>query len=328
MGRLVNKCSSASTHDDSFLAEELRPKNLDRGLPVEGCMKGTRQDVLTTIYEWIDDLNAPNILWLRGHPGVGKSAIAASVVEKLQTLRRYGSSFFFQREQAILRTPAALWRTVAFDLARKYPTVRKTLLAKLHAEDVSPSSVHLSNLFRHLIYEPLAASTDIPLGRLPVIVVDALDECGGLDGQYSDQRTSLLRTLKTWSSISSKFKLIITSRGEDDIISALSTVGHKLVEFLSGQMVNAQSSSDVRSFLEERFQAIASRYPDSLPLDWPGSHITMELAGRAAGLFIWAETVAKFVIRGEPQHQLRHILQGDVRNGDMAALYSRILHIS
>jgi NACHT domain len=291
-------------------------------------MDGTRQDILMTINKWIEDLDTPNILWIRGHPGVGKSAVAASMVEQLQASRRLGSRFFFQRDTAILTTPAALWRTVAFDLARKYPTVRGVIVTKLNTDEVDPSTANVNALFRHFIHEPLMASTDIPSGRLPVIVVDALDECGGLDGQHSDHRASLLHTLKSWSSLPSMFKLIVTSRGEDDILDALSAIGHQLVDIPSGQMVSVQSSDDVRSFLQRRFLSIATQYQRSLACDWPGPQIIEELAGRAAGLFIYAETALRFITRGEPQQQLHQILQGDMQNGNMGELYLRILSIS
>ena len=318
---------SASTRNDALLAE-LKPKDLGHGSPVEECMDGTRRDILTAIDDWIEDLQAPNILWLKGHPGVGKSAVAASVVERLQASRRLGSSFFFQRDTAILTTPAALWRTVAFDLARKYPSVRSIIVVKLSADEVGPSTANINVLFRRLIHESLMASTDIPRGRFPVVVVDALDECGGLDGQYSNHRASLLHTLKSWSTLPSGFKLMVTSRGEDDIVDALSAIKHHLVDISSGQVVSVQSSDDIRSFLQRRFLAIATRYPRSLPADWPGPRIVDELVGKAAGLFVYAETVLRFIVRGEPQLQLRQIQQGEMRNGDMGELYSRILTIS
>jgi hypothetical protein len=105
-------------------------------------------------------------------------------------------------------TPAALWRTVAFDLARKYPNVRRTIVAKLNEDEIGPSTANIYVLFRHLIHEPLTASTDIPTGRLPVIVINALDECGGYNGQHSHHRTGLLHTIKSWSSLPFKFKLV------------------------------------------------------------------------------------------------------------------------
>ena len=46
----------------------------------ERCMPGTREDVLTLIKSWLDDLNGPNIFWLSGSPGSGKTTIASTVV--------------------------------------------------------------------------------------------------------------------------------------------------------------------------------------------------------------------------------------------------------
>jgi len=39
-------------------------------------MPGTRQWLVDEIYRWLDDQQAPNILWLGGTPGSGKSTIA------------------------------------------------------------------------------------------------------------------------------------------------------------------------------------------------------------------------------------------------------------
>jgi hypothetical protein len=91
------------------------------------------------------------------------------VGQRLQTSRRPGSSFFFKRDTAVHTTPAALWRTVAFDLARKYPNVRRTIVAKLNEDEICPSTANIHVLFRHLIHEPLTASMDIPTGRLLVV---------------------------------------------------------------------------------------------------------------------------------------------------------------
>jgi hypothetical protein len=56
------------------------------------------------------------------------------------------------------------------------------------------------------------------------------------------------------------------------------------------------------------------------------------LTRRAAGLFIWAETLVRFVDNGEcfPKHQLNLVLQGDFgKEGDVVnGLYRRILDVS
>jgi hypothetical protein len=300
---------------------------LERGSPVAACMDGTRQDILASIDEWANDFNAPNILWLKGFPGSGKSAVASTMVDKLRRSHRLGSCFFFERANASRTTTSALWRTVAFDLARQYPSFRKVAIDKLNEDEVDPNASNVNILFRHLIDKPLKACIDIPPGRLPVVVVDALDECGGLDGHRSSNRKSLLDTVKRWLSLPSRFKLIVTSRGEADIIRVLSPISH-CIELSSGRTVSSQTSGDIHRFLTQQLSDIASGYPDSLSPEWPSSAIIEELTGRAAGLFVWAKTLVEFVHLGEPQEQLLQIRKGDVGYGDMAVLYTRILETS
>jgi hypothetical protein len=99
-----------SVQDDRVL-ELLEPKGLKGSSLPEGCMDGTREDILKTVDDWIADLDAPqNILWLQGHPGVGKSTVASSVVDRLRARKRLGSYFFFQREKVTAQTIMALGR--------------------------------------------------------------------------------------------------------------------------------------------------------------------------------------------------------------------------
>ena len=223
-------------------------------------------------------------------------------------------------------TPSALWRVVAYDLGRQYPTIRKCLVAALKVDPNLASTVDIGELFRQLIENSLLASEDIPTGRLPVVVIDALDECGGLDGQYSTSRKSLLRTLELWSRLPGKFKLFVTGRGESDIERHFSTKKHQLFEVHGGKEVHPQSSDDIHAFLKLRFEQIATPYR-ALAADWPGYQITKELTTMAGGLFIWAKTVTDFAERGNPKEQLELILKGDGA-GDMNTLYSLVLKTS
>jgi hypothetical protein len=306
---------------------DLKPPNIERSSPHSECMDGTRKSIFDTVDAWTKDLDAPNILWIKGYPGVGKSAIASSLVERFIASKRLGSSFFFQRDRAKMTDPYALWRVVAFDLGRQYPTVRKHLVAKLREDEVRPTTSNLDTLFHIYIQEPLQASEDIPIGRLPIVVVDALDECGGLDGHISMHRKNLLRTIKMWSDIPAKFKLIVTSRSEADIEQAFRTFHHHLLEIKAGLAADIQSLNDTRAFFEQEFQDIRNLYPISLSLDWPGTQVLTELTNKAAGLFIWAKTVTRFINSGEPQEQLVQVLHSS-GTGDMGDLYCRILSIS
>jgi NACHT domain len=315
-----------SDHDEAILAK-LKVPDLECGPHTAECMPGTRQDILESINTWTTDFDAPNILWLKGYPGVGKSAIASSLVEQLRTAGRLGSQFFFQRQRSNVMTTNALWRTVAYELAREYPAIRKHLVAALEADESIPTAFNVDRVFRQLIQDSLLASQEIPVERLPVIVVDALDECGGLEGEHSSHRKKLVRTLQLWSGLPLKFKLIVTSRDESDIMGIFLRTSHHPIEISAGRTVEAQSSEDIQTFLTHRFQQIALQHPGSLSPDWPGPAVIIQMASTAAGLFIWAETVIRFVNLGQPKERLGLVLEGD-GTGDMATLYEQILRSS
>lgn len=278
------------------------------------------------IEKWVDGPESPNILWLNGFPGVGKSAIVRKLVTNLKSSHRLGSSFFFQRELSSVQTPAALWRTVAFDLARQYPSARNAIVTKLKDDEVDLEIADADELFLSLVEEPLKYSTNIPPGRLPVIVIDAVDECGGFDGSQSKHRSVLLRGLKAWTRLPSQFKMVVTSRPEGDIFKTLSPVSYP-IELASGMKVSASSSRDIHLFLSREFYRIAENY-EFLSPTWPGAEAIREYTKRSAGLFIYADTLIKFVDEGQPVEQLQRVLRDTVDHENLTNLYGHILSVS
>src|SRR5262245_20401971 len=136
--------------EDSILAT-LQPVQRDGHL--HRCMEGTRKGTLAGIRAWLDDFTSPNILLLIGSPGVGKSAIAATIVADLDKHKRLGSSFAFKHSNANLSDPDAVWRTVASDLARFHSDIRASLVEILNGVD--PGSSDLTLQFQRLIEAPL-----------------------------------------------------------------------------------------------------------------------------------------------------------------------------
>ena len=64
------------------------------------------------------------MIWIRGSPGIGKSALAASISTQLQDQNRHVISFRFDRTQSTTITTDSLWHVVACDLACLYPSFR------------------------------------------------------------------------------------------------------------------------------------------------------------------------------------------------------------
>jgi hypothetical protein len=263
-------------------------------------------------------------LLICGSPGSGKSAIAASIAFDLHERRRLASSFAFKHSNASLSNPSVVWRTVAFDLARFHTGVKNRLVEVL--KDVDPGR-DLALQFQQLIAEPLTRNKNELLSKPPVIVLDALDECGS-DRSQSDERRRLLETLTQWRNLPRTFKLIVTSRDERLPISFRESC--KTIVLHTGDRVASETTNDIRLFLENRFAMIAEEYPSLC--NWPGERTIDRLATRSAGLFIWAETLIRFVGNEDflPDEQLDLVLRGDIgEEGDViSGLYRRILDVS
>jgi hypothetical protein len=176
-------------------------------------------------------------LWISGSPGAGKSAVASTLVSRLAKSRRLGSFFFFKRGDAVLGDPATLWRTVTFDLAQYDPGVKDSVLEFLRRPNLRDTDIGLH--FECMIKEPLERNLD-KLSSPPVIVVDALDECGLDESQYM-QRRILLDTLTRWSHLPRSFKLVVTSRNERLPSSFHDQTVCRRIDLETGESVNAET---------------------------------------------------------------------------------------
>ena len=159
-----------------------------------------RSGILQAIETEVKNAGGHNMIWIRGSPGVGKSALAASISTQLQEQNRHVMSFWFDRTQSTAITTDSLWCVVA---------------CILPFADTWLNIIMSIALFKKLIEMPLSSLDDVPCGELTVIVIDALDECGGLrhDSSAMDNYEGLLRMLKHWvqADYLKMFKLVITS---------------------------------------------------------------------------------------------------------------------
>jgi len=277
-----------------------------------------RKDILEAIFDWIDHSSNHNILWLSGSPGAGKSAIASRVVSELTERRRLGSSFFFKSGDAYRGNPASFWRTVAFSIAKFDSTFRKTIVPVLKDGRAGASQDDVELHLKYLIETPLLKDPKSTPIKSFVVVLDALDEAG-----TSVDRQVLLNTLVKWSRLSPAFKLLVTSREEYDIVELLQNITHRIV-LPTGGGVDEKAASDINLLFENEFAHLTRPY-SSLPPKWPGEVVLSQLTTRAAGLFIWAETVIKLMSRGDSKGQLDFVLAGGDNGGDIHDLYKKIL---
>ncbi|EDR06801.1 uncharacterized protein LACBIDRAFT_299688 [Laccaria bicolor S238N-H82] len=277
------------------------------------CMPGTRKDVLTLINTWVNDLNEPNIFWLSGSPGSGKTTIASTVVADFDCL---SGKFFFRRDEAELRDPDNLWRRIALDFSSGSSDFGKSITQALETQKADIRGLDISMQFEHLIVKPLQQVFGAAVEPL-LVVVDALDEC--------DSYEKLLPSLVSWSHLSKSLKLLITSRNYLKIQSRLRSVSvyHNLN---TGHEVSAQTYDDLEKYFVARFSEA-----NWLPPKWPGPDKISFLVRKAAGLFVWAKSAMDFILfdGGDPEERLNIISAHSGEGIDVVdILYHQIISVA
>jgi len=282
-------------------------------------MPGTHVDLLKYIQGWLHDINMPNILWLSGSPGSGKTTIASIVVADSDY---FSGQFFFCHDQAELCDPDNLWRHLALDLALGNNALGKSIAKALETQKANIRGLDISMQFEHLIAKPvqeLFQKTAMPF----LVVIDALDEC--------DQYEKLLPSLKSWSwQLPKSLKLFITSHHYPDIHSTLNSVSCH-IDLHTGDKVSNQTSSDLELYFTKRFSDMTKLQTSSLPLNWPGPAKISFLVRKAAGLYIWAKSAMDFILHkgGDTEESLNIIFSdsGECINV-IDTLYQHIISVA
>ena len=250
-------------------------------------MRGTRKGVLQDIGHWLTGKQGQHIFWLNGLAGTGKSTIAQTFAETSFADGKLGASFFCSRDFENRSNLQAIFPTLAFQLAYQYPPFRRELLQVLKAcPDVGQES--LCSQMEKLLVGPLKA-TQIPT----LIIIDALDEC-----KDEEPASAILSILSRYINEIPNVKFFITGRPEPRIRSGFRLESLvQITEVLKLHEVKPQSvDNDIRLFFQTQLtNLIKSRSDCDLMKDWPSPPDLNILCKKAAGFFIYAATVVKFV---------------------------------
>jgi len=187
------------------------------------CDPHTRDDILTTITDWIHDSGKKErLMWLCGSAQVGKSAIAQTIADRCYDADILMASFFFSRNHANRCDKSYLIPTIAYRLTVSIPEIRNRVWDVLRNDPLILSR-SLGAQAKALIVRPL---TEAALGDMDqqgssprLVILDGLDECEGDEIQ--------IYIIKVLSAIVKElpmsFLFLITSRPEKHILRAFST---------------------------------------------------------------------------------------------------------
>ena len=253
----------------------------------QGCLRGTRKDVLREIETWLTSERDQRVFWLNGLAGTGKSTIAQTFAETTFADGKLGASFFCSRDFANRSNLQMIFPTLAFQLAYRYPLFREGLLQVLKAiPDVGQES--LCSQMEKLIVGPLKATRIATL-----IIIDALDEC-----KDQEPASAILSMLSRCMDEVPEVKFFLTGRPEPRIRSGFRLKSLRpITEVLRLHDVERSSvDSDIKIFFRTQLADITKTRSDcDFTEDWPNSSDINLLCEKAAGFFIYASTVIKFV---------------------------------
>jgi hypothetical protein len=287
------------------------------------CQEDTRTKILKEAENWLAIHDDKSLLWVNGLPGAGKSWIADTLVEQLRKKGRKVIYFQFNQNSRADATARVLCRSVAYQLADQFVDSRQAILTALRDDPrmTDPELLKAQDVFDKLITKALETSKDLTPDRTPIVVIDALDECGGEAGiSAAGRRDELLVIIRKWAQLLPHCKLVVTSRDEADIRRALVQVSKEVV-LHAGNDVDFESSADIRTYIAWRLKVIAER---ELPLgsNWPSAGDVDALAKHAAGLFIWAKTACDYIDTGVPRERLAELLSLRSNIVGMKGMYS------
>ena len=294
-----------------------------------GCLRGTRETVLSEIESWTKDFDRPPVFWLNGLAGTGKSTIAQTVSQWTFANGLLGASFFCSRDFKDRSDLHFIFPTLAFQLAHRYPAYRAVLVHLLQSNpDIAHESLY--SQMSKLIVKPLS-SVDVSM----VIVIDALDEC-----RDEEPSSAILSVLGRLVEQIPRVKFFITGRPEPRIKTGfhLPLLEDVTNVFVLHDVHLSVINNDIRLFLEHELSELAQRHRLE---GWPtNEHIDL-LCARAAGLFVYAVATVKFLDNNAhpPNKRLDVIValpestdpEGKTRlnpNTTLDSLYSSILEVA
>ena len=282
------------------------------------------QDVMTWFHN--EDPACPQLFFLNGIAGIGKSTVASTVASLADEAGELGASHFFSRING--RTnPANVLTSFAFQLANRDPTMKKEIAQALE-DDPDAGFQVIKDQLRKLIVEPLAR-LDPPPPRL-LIVIDALDECqeAGAD--------ELLSHLLSQLNATPFIKVLITGRPEQHIVSTFTRrKGHQGV--VMHDIEQHIMEGDIEIFLRAKLTETQEEYRRiGVEWKWTEQQLAM-LVKRGGKLFVYAVTVYKYIkdrIVGDPEAQMKIVLDTKIPPdstspyADLDALYLQLIRIS
>ncbi|CAE7067179.1 unnamed protein product [Rhizoctonia solani] len=286
------------------------------------CTEGTRINVLLQMCEWATSRNSEGVYWMNGMAGTGKTTIAYSLCEQLDTEnnRLLCASFFCSRSLPECRSVGRIIPSIAYQIAQCSRPFRYAL-SKATEENPDAHTRLVRLQFESLITKPLSdIKVRDALPKHMVVVIDALDECEDITS--TQQMLEVLLTMSKDLPI----KFVVSCRPEASIRHQMERNGTWVTsQVVLHELDSREVQNDIKKYLTTKLSPIN-----------PTEDIIKQLADRAGVLFIYAATVIRYVgyddFGRNPRARLNAVLglnqqQGSSQTEEIDRLYAAILEV-
>ncbi|KAK0499001.1 hypothetical protein EDD18DRAFT_58278 [Armillaria luteobubalina] len=322
LNMIMTEAALHAAIDASFLVnnslfsalECVRDASWDMAPECHECTEGTRVDILHKLSSWLDDLSLPQIFWINGMAGTGKTTLAKSVARIATDRKVLGGSFFCSRRSADRRDFRRIIPSIAFHLAAVNEEYCRQVLKVIRECKLGLVKTPPSEHWQKLIVEPLrdsGAGSSLPV----LIIMDGLDECDNLDKElWSPLWNQFLKSLSDLPRV----KVLLTSRPND-----FTCVNSPPRSVSVLDLHDSHCESDIRLFVRRRLSSLGRSHPTQ----WPSDEHIAWIAKESDRLFIYAAEICRHVVSpGSPEQQLKKLLDnGTGLSVGMVRFYGHIL---
>ncbi|KAL2047963.1 hypothetical protein ABVK25_011134 [Lepraria finkii] len=258
--------------------------------------------------------DSPQLLWLSGAPGIGKTMISSFLVEELAQLAERSSQvtlayYFCDDKDERRRTATAILRGLLLQLLRQRPILFKHLQTDFDiSRDRLFTDFHaLWRIFDSIVRDPEAGKV--------YCLIDALDEC------EKESRliflTGLTKIFYSQQSKNTDVKFIVTSRRENDIEESLSAACPAIRDL---QVDSGRVNEDLSKFIDVKVDELSTkkRYQPKQK-----ERIKRALTEKAGGTFLYVSLVVQDLAKTKIFSLVSQKLQE--LPSDLNKVYDRIL---
>ncbi|KAG8795492.1 hypothetical protein FRC12_013654 [Ceratobasidium sp. 428] len=241
-----------------------------------GCIKHTRGSVLAELDDWAGNPKSPNIYWMNGMAGTGKTTIAYSLCSTLEANGQLAANFFCSRASPICRHAAWIVPDIAYQLAALFPAFYNPF-AQVLQNQPNVFGCPVVDQVEKLLKQPLLLVN----GKIPknqVIVIDAIDECT----DRADAR-AILAALMTFA-MESHIKLFISCRPDFYVLKGV--IGDSRFQVLHlHEIEESLVQADMVTYLRAELRPVSMPVEDIKRL--------AKLSGR---LFLYARVAVVYIL--------------------------------